>query len=471
VARRLRPPSTESLFVAALVLFGFRLGAHAIGDNSMFAHLRTGRDIAYGLGIPRTDPYSFTAHGHPWVVQSWLAEATYGLLYRLGGLRLVIVEQALLCAVLAWLIVRLARAGTPLRTGLAGAIALGAGAAYWTQRPLLFGLICFALLVLVVDRRRSPWWLVPLFWLWVNTHGSFPLGMAWLGARAVGEGLDRRALPRDLGRYAVATVGGLAAACVNPLGPRLLTFAFTIGQKREVFRDITEWHSPNFQRDDGIFTLVFLVLALVVLLRGRVRWADALPAVGFLALGLLALRNIPPAAIALAPAVGAALRVGARAAEPAEPSQPASPPPTLNLIFLAVVGVAMALFAASALTGPPLNLHGYPVAAIGYMDRHHLFDVPHRAVEPDIVGDYLVLRSGRRARVFIDDRFDMYPVAVSDDFTTLLHGGRNALAVLDRRRIDVVLWDAGGALPALLETTGGWQAAYRAGGWVVLRRV
>ena len=64
-----------------------------------------------GGGIPRTDPYSFTAFGHSWVVQSWLPDWTYGWAHRLGGFRLVLLEQALLIAVLVWLVVRLARAG------------------------------------------------------------------------------------------------------------------------------------------------------------------------------------------------------------------------------------------------------------------------------------------------------------------------------------------------------------------------
>ena len=89
MTRRLRAPALESLFVAALVLFGYRLGARPIGDNSMFVHLRTGVDMARTGAIPRTDPYTFTAHGHAWVVQSWLPEWTYGWVYRIGGLRLV----------------------------------------------------------------------------------------------------------------------------------------------------------------------------------------------------------------------------------------------------------------------------------------------------------------------------------------------------------------------------------------------
>src|SRR5947208_11639261 len=156
----------------------------------MLTHLRTGIDMVAGDGIPRADPYSYTARGASWVVQSWLPEWTYGWLHRFGGFRLVLLEQAALMAALTWLIIRLARSGTPLRTALAAGLAVGIGAPFWSPRPLLFGLLCMALTVTVVERRRSPWLLVPIVWLWVNSHGSFPLGAVWLGAKAIGEWLD-----------------------------------------------------------------------------------------------------------------------------------------------------------------------------------------------------------------------------------------------------------------------------------------
>src|SRR5205807_1337850 len=229
--RRLRPPGLESLFLAAPVLFGFRLGARPISDNSTFVHLRTGHDLVAG---------------------------------------------------------------------------------YWTPRPLLFGLLALAATVTVVERRRTPWLLVPVVWIWVNSHGSFPLGLAYVGGRAVGEWFDDREVPlhtlRCLGTFAV----GLAVSALNPLGPRLLAFPFVVEAKRDVFKTVVEWHSPDFQSTEGTFALLFLVLALVILFRRRVPWRDALPVVGFVAFGLLAFRNVPAAGVVLAPALGRALRVGPR---------------------------------------------------------------------------------------------------------------------------------------------------------------
>ncbi|HEV3400724.1 MAG TPA: hypothetical protein VG078_02795, partial [Acidimicrobiales bacterium] len=363
LTRRFRAPRLESLFVAALVLFGFRLGARAIADNSMFTHMRTGIDIVAGEGIPRVDPYSATAAGERWVVQSWLPEWTYGWAHRLGGFELVVLQQAVVCAVLVFLILRLARAGSPLRTTAAGVVAVGIGAPFWAPRPLLFGLVFMALLVAVVERRRSPWLLIPVVWFWVQSHGSFPLGLAWLGARAVGEWLDWRSRPHDTLRYMTWFVAGLGVSVLSPLGARLLLFPLTIGEKREAFKSIVEWQSPDFQSPAGRFSLVFLALALVLLVRFRLSWRDVVPTVAFAAAGLVALRNLPVASIVLAPVLGRALRRSEDFA--GRPASTAGPPPATNLrlnrALLATIVAAFVIFGASAFTTPPLRLHSYPV--------------------------------------------------------------------------------------------------------------
>ncbi|HJV09603.1 MAG TPA: hypothetical protein VJ653_07970 [Acidimicrobiales bacterium] len=462
-----RVPKLESLFVATFALLGFRLGVRPISDNSMLTHLRTGIDMVRGGGIPREDPYSWTAKGEPWVVQSWLPEWTYGWAYRLGGFRLVVLEQAVLYAVLAWLVLRLARAGSPTRTALSGLIVIGIGFRYWTPRPLLFGLICMALTITIVERRRTTWWLVPVVWLWVQSHGSFPLGLAWLGARALGEALDWKSWPREAISYIGAFVAGLVVSFVNPLRGRLLTFPLTLGDKRDVFERIVEWTSPDFQRGSARLALVFLVLALLLLVRARLQWRDVVPVVAFIAAGLLASRNLPVTAIVLAPVLGRTLRrpesAPARRAELAHEQR-------INRALALTLAAAFVLFGASVFGNSGLRLNGYPVASATYLDEQGLLDGSQRIVHRDFVGNYLQLRYGRRVPVFIDDRYDMYPVKVSKDYIELLEAGSRSLQILDDRRVDIVLWDKDHPLTNLLLVSGRWYEDRVDDDWVILRR-
>ncbi|HUQ63989.1 MAG TPA: hypothetical protein VM121_09560 [Acidimicrobiales bacterium] len=474
VTRRIHAPGLETLFMAAIVLFGFRLGVRPIGDNSMLTHLRTGIDMVGGKGIPRVDPYSFTALDHQWVVQSWLPEWTYGWAHRLGGYRLVVLEQAVLMAVLAFLIVRLARTGSPVRTAVAATIAVGIGATYWSPRPLIFGLICMALLVTIVEKRLSFWWLVPLVWFWVQSHGSFPLGLVWLGARALGEGLDWKAWPRDTVRYVTAFLGGLVVAILNPLGARLLAFPFTLGEKRSVFSSIIEWQSPNFQKAGGRYAVVFLVLALALLVRARIPWRDVVPIIVFLAASLIAVRNVPVAAIVLAPCLGRILK-RPESSNSRSTDRPPDTPSQLRLrrVVAAVLAVGFLLFGASVAFAPDrdaLALGAYPKDAVTFLNERGLRTAPHRLAHQDYVGNYLTWRHGDKARDFIDDRYDMFPVGVSKDYLTLLGGKPGALGVLDRRKVDVVLWQRSKPLATILGQNEHWREIYDKDGWVIYER-
>ncbi len=462
---RLRSPGLESLFIATFVLFGFRVGVRPIGDNSMFTHLRTGIDMVRGAGIPRMDTYSFTASGREWVVQSWLPEWTYGWAHRLGGFRLVVLEQALLLCLLVWLVMRLVKAGSPLRTAFGGLIVVGLSFPFWSPRPLLFGAICMALTITIVERRKSYWLLVPVVWLWVNSHGSFPLGLAWLGARAVGEAFDWRAWPRDAVRYVGGFVVGLVVAVINPLGAKLLAFPFTLGDKREAFERIVEWMSPNFQNPPA---LIFLVLAMLLLVRARLNWRDVVPVVAFVAAGLLAMRNLPMAAVVLAPVLGRVLK--------RPDSLPPLPPPPpsrqrVNRVFAVAIVAAFVVFGLSIKTTDPIGGTGYPVEATTFMEDIGLLTPDHRVAHLDFVGNYFELRFGRRVKVFIDDRYDMYPLALSRDYRRLLNGYPQWQAILETRRIDVVLWDRELPLTSLLKSSGQWLEVYAKGDWVVLRKL
>ena len=142
----------------------------------------------------------------------------------------------------------------------------------------------------------------------------------------------------------------------------------------------------------------------------------------------------------------------------------------VNMAFAVVLGLAFAIFAVGVYRAAPLNLKSYPVAAIDYLERSGLRGPSHRIAQQDVVGCFFDLRFGDRARVFVDDRYDMFPLSVSDDYAALLKGNPDSLAVLDRRGVDVVLWDKSLPLVTTLKATGKWQEAYAKGDWVVLHK-
>ena len=471
----------DGLFAATFGLVGLALGARPISDNSTFVHLRTGIDIVAGGGIPRTDPYSATAAGTEWVVQSWLPAVAYGLAQKVdeGGGALLVLNGAL-TALLALLVHRLARSSSTLRTVGAALVAVAVSGPWWSPRPLLVGLACLAVTILVTEGARRPWLLLPVAWVWVNSHGSFPLGAVWLVATAVGAAIDERRLFTHRFRAGLWFLGGLVLACLNPLGPRLLAFPFSLGARREVFRLIIEWRPADFQSERGLVAALGLAAACVVLSRRRVHWAAAIPAGVFVLLGLVAQRNLAPAGIVLAPALGAALgrrdhSVAAAKADEAEEESEGqgarqAGSATLHDRLLGVlVAVGCLALLASALSRGSINLSAYPVAVVREAERLGAFGPGQLVATQDTVGCYLILLRGRGAGVFIDDRYDMYPAAVSLDYLTLLRANPGTAEVLDRRQVDAVLWERSRPLvPALVDR--GWREVAGDGRWVLLDR-
>jgi hypothetical protein len=132
-----------------------------------------------------------------------------------------------------------------------------------------------------------------------------------------------------------------------------------------------------------------------------------------------------------------------------------------------IAGVLAALalvFVGVAWTQPPFDLEGYPVSAASLVPRGA------KVVTTDVAAGYLILQRGGQANVFIDDRVDMYPVGVTNDYLKLLHGHPTSLAILDRDGADVVLWEAKRPLNALLATSDHWRRVGERDGWVVYQR-
>ena len=451
---------TEKLFVAAFGLLGLRLGLRPIGDNSAFVHIRTGIDIVAGRGIPRTDPYSFTAAGREWVVQSWLASVVYGLAERLGGLEGVVLLNGLLYGALAAVLALLARTGVAWRTCMATSIAIGLGLGLWAPRPLVFGLLAFAATLLVVERARAPWLLVPIAWVWVNTHGSFVLAGVWFLVVVVVGGRARRP---ELMRYSAFWLGGVLLGALNPLGPKLLAFPLTLLTKSENFTRVVEWGPPTFRSPFGIVGLVAIVALVAVLAAGRRRVpaADVAVVAVFLALGLYSQRNLAPAAVVIAPVLGRALAAAAAADHPSGSvrvsgsAAPEIPHRTkgVDRAFAAVIAAAALVFVAVAATSEPLDLDDTDPPPLTIPGD----DV--RLLTTDVDAGFVILRDGRDANVFMDDRYDMYPTEVVADYVKLYDGSTESLELLDNYGITIVDWPEDLPLTAILEASPEWRRA------------
>lgn len=419
-----------------VVAFGFLVGLDRLYDNSFFTHLATGRLILDG-GIPRSDPYSFTAAGESWVVQSWLVSWVFAVVDDLVGPEGIRVLVAVMCGAITgvvWMSTSPARS-LLLRLGTV-AVGFAALAPYFAERPLLVGLLGVGLCVLAMDGLLDPRWLVPLGWVWVNSHGSFPLGLAVLVVAWVGTRLDRSD-PQVEARAVVWFAVGAAAGALNPLGPRLLWFPVALLDRSGLLREhVREWQPFGLHSPGAWAALAVAILAVWAVIR-RPSWRSVGLVVFAIAGAAMSRRNVPIGVIVVLPVIARSLPIlGSLRAE----TRLRLGRPVLAALALAITAVTI-----GALRGPALSLEMYPVEIIDRLEQAEVVGPAGqtRVLTEDFVGNYMTLRFGEDASVFLDDRYDMYPLAVLEDYLLLLReevGGSSRQRILDSYEIDVVVW-------------------------------
>jgi hypothetical protein len=285
-------------------------------DPGTFWHVAVGQRILERGEFLRTDPFSFTRGGEPWVAWQWVGEFTMAVLHALGVFdALLLGAVTVVAGLFTWLAHRLMAAGfhwTPAAVlALAG---LAVSANHFHVRPhlgtmILFG-VTFAMLIDAESGRvgvRRLWWLVPLFVLWANVHGGYLGGLGTLGLTVAGWTLcwllkwpgpiDR---PRTFVMLALIVVASALAALVNPFGWELPKIWISVMFGMDLPSYIQEHARLDPSHIDGQVVLlaggVYAVLLMGTLPRKpRVVWL--MPLV-WLLLSVSRIRNSPLFAIA-----------------------------------------------------------------------------------------------------------------------------------------------------------------------------
>jgi len=304
---------------------------------------------------------------------------------------------------------------------------------------------------------RHPIVVVPvLMWLWANSHGTYQLGFAYLGLHLLGRWIDGN--PPWVGRERSLLFGaliGFAAVFVNPYGVGLVTFPIELLSRGDILSHIIEWKSPDFRQAWGVALGIWIVVFLVALARGRHRVTrrDLVVAVPMLLLALWAVRNV-----AIAPLIGLPVVARAFARDEEKPSELRG---TMVAAAITVLVLAAVMMGYQASTEKDFDFRTYPVASMRYLERHDLMG--KHLLTTDAAAGYVILEDWPQQKVFIDDRYDMYPTSVIYDYFDLTGAKPGWSKVLDRYDVEVIVWGKDSALASLLDDSDGWQRVHTAG--------
>lgn len=455
--------SLGSLIYLLLLSWGAFLALLPLNDNSFFTHVATGRIILEDGSVPSSDPYTFTALGEPWTVQSWLASVAYASAERAGGvfgLRALLVVLFVLATTMVWRLTRPAQAIVARLLVATAAMVVCSGV--WSERPYMVAFIGLAVLWLALEGDVRPWLIVPLMWLWANSHGSYPLAIGLCLAVLCGELIDQRRAGDRVGirrevTVLAAVIAGVALSVLSPLGLRAVTFPIDAVSRSATFRLIVEWQSPEFTStaERAFLVLVLGGIAAVVTTR---RWRHVLPLLAFVAAGLLARRNVVMAVPVLVPVIASAAPIIGTLRSRTRPA-----------LGVPVALVACAMFVLVLLSGrqTPLGLGGYPTRALSYAST----DEPSgQLITQDFTGNLLEVLDGPTGAVYVDDRADMFPTEVLEDYRTLNTASLGWDSVLDQVEAQVVIWKRDHPLSTALAADPRWRIEFSDAAWVLAKR-
>jgi hypothetical protein len=445
----------------------FRLAEWNLPDVDIWWHLRNAQYLFTHHQLPNIDTYTFTVAGQPWMNYEWLGEIPYYLAWRAFGLEgieilMLLLLEAIFLGVLLFCYQRSRHIKASV---LACWLPVLLATVNFAPRTILFGYGYLVILLAILERFRSkgraPLWTLPLlFCLWVNTHGSWSLGIIVLGILVASGVVDgewgnlkaSRWSPRQLRQLLVAFAASCAALFVNPYGYRLVTYPLDMAFRQPlVVAMLQEWRSVDFHGPRGKVVLVLLAGLFCSALATRYQWrlSDLLLVLFGFYMGLSYERFLFLAGIIVAPIVAEMLHF-------LPPYRPEIDKRWLNAaIIIAILALVVYPFPSRAQLEKHVAEH-YPAEVLPYLESH---DLSGHMLNFYDWGGYLGWKDPK-LKVFVDSRTDIFEHAgVYGDYIQV-HTLADPVRVLDKYQIRYVLYPSQQPLTYMLNTSPDWKVLY-----------
>jgi len=457
---------TSRVFLIVLFLGLFAMAARNVTDPDVWWHLKTGQYIAEHNSVPRTDPFSYTRAGQPWVAHEWLTDFLLYELQRIAGWGgLIVAFAAVLCATFYWLYRRCGP--DPYVAGVAMLYGAWATLPIWGVRPQVLSFLLTSLWLWILERserdRKVLWWTLPLTLLWVNLHAGFALGLALSALFILGEwieGILARSAKPHLRTAALIFFLDLLLVPLNPNGLRMFTYPVETLRSAAMQNYIAEWASPNFHRAE-YWPFLLVVLSTFAALgwsRLQVRARDLLLlAVGLYA-GLSSIRMMPLLVLIAIPLIARSCLWDWSPSF----SQRLRPAPAPRVFANSLIVVAIAAFAGLHTLQviqrqPEAEKQHFPAGAVAFLEAHPA----QRIFNHYDWGGYLIWRLSPATPVFIDGRADLYGKQLLDQFADTYQFKGDWRQTLQNWRIEEVLVPRDSALATGLQNSPDWTVIYQ----------
>jgi hypothetical protein len=436
-------------------------------DPDLWWHIRTGELILSTHRWVTTDPYSYTAARAPWMSCEWLGDVFFAVVYRFGGLRglevlLVVLASAVVLALYGFATLR---SGNCKAAFLVTAVLLALANASFNLRPQMLGYLFLIFTLIALERfrqgkQRAVWLLPILFLVWVNTHGSWIIGLgtvalyilAGLMNFQIGNLEARRWTNSERLRLEIVFMLALVAIPITPYGGRLAAYPFTVASSLPIsVANILEWQVMPFNLGGGKIFLALLLGFFLAQVAFRFSWhLDELLLFLFgTAMACMHVRFLLLFVPFFAPLAATVLAKWSPAYNKAKDQY------LLNFALMAGVIIATVHYLPSKADMEKRVAEQFPVRALEYLRAH---SVPGPLFNSYGFGGYLI-ESGYTT--FIDGRSELFEqIGVLGDYMhiTLLKPG--ALQVLGGYGIQSCLLQRDEPFATLLASLPNWKKVY-----------
>jgi hypothetical protein len=431
------------------------------------------------------DYFSFTWYGKPWTPHEWMSELLmYWLVSAVGRTGSLFAFGLFPAAIVLTQGAMLSKLGVGLRAFALPAVLIGLVVTpYVTLRPqaeswLLLSLLLWFLLSLRPDRPWRAALLIPFFVLWANLHGVYVIGLGVVAVYSIFTLLGRTQMSHATKPMAVAAIGAVLASMLTPAGPIGILYPFRYVELSDWgLKNIQEWQSPSFHEPAHWAFLALIVWVGLNAGRRTPGWMVALSWIG-VAMGLIALRNVPIAAVFCLPtlALGMQARLEARGWDSARRSRPMRADRALGRRLMEL-GTALIVVIGAMFVLVPRGLNAaidevlgerFPVRAVKVLQS----ELPSgRVLAQYGWGGYVIYQLYHTGgRVFVDGRNDMYDQQILEDYDAIRTADPGWPSLADRYGVQALLLSPDETVTRGPATDAGWCEAYRDATQVLLVR-
>jgi hypothetical protein len=471
VSSLLRRAVSFPAMLATLLVGAVFVVARALDINPDFWwHVKVGETILATHRWPTVDPFSFTVAGQPWLAYEWLGDVLFASVARVAGLQglaalLIVLSSAILLALYAYATLR---CGNSKAGFVAAATLLVLASQAFTLRPQMLGYLFLILTLTALERFRQgkPGALncLPLLFLvWINTHGSWVIGLGtilvfWvcgLKEFRVGDVQSRRWARNESIRLGFVFLLCLAVIPITPYGSRLAAYPFEVASSLPLnVANVSEWRSMPFNELPGKLFLALLVGFFVVRTVFRATWRleELVLFLGGAVMACLHVRFLLLFVPFFAPVLAAVLARWVSAYDRAKDHF------VLNGLLMAGAVALMIVYFPSRGRLEETVAQQSPVRAVEYLRQH---PVPGPMFETYEFGDYLVWSMAPGQKVFIDGRGELYERGgVFADYVHIAGLRPGALGVLRAYGVRSCLVRRDEPLVTVLAALPDWQQVY-----------